>query len=75
MKTNNSSRRAFVGTLAAGASGLLAIPGTTVAGSRDENTFSEADAWFKKVKGSHRIVYDASLLFRSIPIATGTWDR
>ena len=56
----HSSRRQFVGTLAA-ASGLLAgLPGSTLASNSSTGSPSEADAWFKKVKGSHRIVYDAT---------------
>lgn len=62
MKTVHSSRRKFVGAIAAGASGLLAgMPGGTSANPLAPNTdISEAEAFFNKVKGSHRIVYDAS---------------
>lgn len=61
MKTNFSSRRKFVGTLAAGASGLLAaVPGPAMAGKPAVAAGgTDAEAWFDKVKGSHRIVYDA----------------
>lgn len=62
MKTIHSSRRKFVGAIAAGASGLLTgLPGGSTASPLERNTdFSEAEAFFNKVKGSHRIVYDAS---------------
>ena len=60
MKDVFSSRRAFVGTLAAGASGLLAVPGAALAHRPVNSGGSEAEAWFEKVKGSHRIVYDAT---------------
>lgn len=61
MKNVYSSRRAFVGTLAAGASGLLAVPGTVLGESKSAGSNAgDAEAWFGKVKGSHRIVYDAT---------------
>jgi len=62
MKTNFSSRRKFVGTIAASASGLLAsMPGSAMNKTTDVNNAggTDAEAWFDKVKGSHRIVYDA----------------
>jgi intracellular sulfur oxidation DsrE/DsrF family protein len=63
MNDHFSSRRKFVGTLAAGASGLLAVlPASGSANGAVDKIYSpaEADQWFKKVKGSHRIVYDAT---------------
>lgn len=69
MKNKLSSRRTFVGTLAAGASGLLAVPVTGLAHSNNHPAASgEADAWFSKVKGSHRIVYDATEPHDGFPI-------
>lgn len=61
MKTNFSSRRKFVGTLAAGASGLLAaVPGPAMADKpAGAAGGTDAEAWFDQVKGTHRIVYDA----------------
>jgi hypothetical protein len=53
------SRRKFVGTLA-GATGLLAIPGSISAGVTSGPNPADADEWFKKVKGKHRIIYDAT---------------
>ncbi len=64
----HSSRRQFVGTLAA-ASGLLAgLPGNTLASGLEAGDMSEADAWFKKVKGTHRIVYDATEPHNGFPM-------
>lgn len=70
MKNVNSSRRQFVGTLAAGASGLLAaVPGTGLAkGSSSNALAADAEAWFNQVKGSHRIVYDAPEPHEGFPI-------
>ncbi len=55
-----SSRRLFMQSLAVGATTLYAgsvsgggmVPSSNLAGSADE--------WFKKIRGKHRIVYDAS---------------
>lgn len=56
-----NSRRKFIGTLAATASITgLASPLLANSPSKIETkTVSEADTWFKNVKGTHRIVYDA----------------
>jgi len=74
MTTFHSSRRAFVGTLAAGASGLLAVPGATLANTQNNagTPTNESDAWFNKVKGSHRIVYDATEPHNGFPMIW-TW--
>lgn len=70
---NNSiqskSRRKFVGQLAAGAAaGLTAI--STIKNPASGNTIkisNNAEEWFKKSKGSHRIVYDASEPHQGMP--------
>jgi intracellular sulfur oxidation DsrE/DsrF family protein len=67
MKNHYASRRQFVGTLAAGATGLLTLPGAAAATSAAA-TPSEAEAWFNKVKGTHRIVYDAPETHDGFPI-------
>jgi hypothetical protein len=63
-----SSRRNFVGKLMAttGAAGL-AVPALAGIGASSEASFrpsaktvGEAEAWFKNVKGEHRVVYDAT---------------
>lgn len=59
---NINSRRKFLGTLAATAS-LSTLTSTVLAegGSiKNTNNIHEADEWFEKIKGSHRIVYDGS---------------
>ncbi|WPP50745.1 Tat (twin-arginine translocation) pathway signal sequence containing protein [Catalinimonas niigatensis] len=61
METTLHSRRKFMGTLAATASmSGLTVPLLANTDPKTESKHvSEADAWFKKVKGSHRVVYDA----------------
>lgn len=72
MKNHDSSRRKFVGTIAG--AGLLGVLPGSVSANRSVNTFaqSEADKWFDKVKGSHRIVYDASEPHNAFPLIW-TW--
>ncbi len=56
-------RREFLGSIAAGAAavGMLSIPSSVKAvPSLLEQTTNDADDWFKKVKGKHRIVFDAT---------------
>jgi intracellular sulfur oxidation DsrE/DsrF family protein len=87
MNTDNS-RRKFMETMAAGAAGLSLFSGAAVAGSMQPDTamMDDADAWFKKVKGKHKIVYDAPEPHEGFPIiwswvfyktnnATGTPDN
>jgi intracellular sulfur oxidation DsrE/DsrF family protein len=63
-------RREFLGKLAAGAS--FVIP--SMLASFDANAKSnvalaaDADEWFKKVKGKHKIIYDASEPHNGFPI-------
>ena len=71
-KISSSSRRTFVGTIAAGATGLFGVSAPVLAGPVDQKSFGEADAWFKKVKGRHRIVYDASEPHNGFPMIW-TW--
>jgi intracellular sulfur oxidation DsrE/DsrF family protein len=72
MKAHHSSRRKFVGTLAA-ASGLLAgVPANSFASDTGTNSAADAESWFKKVKGSHRIVYDATEPHNGFPMIW-TW--
>jgi intracellular sulfur oxidation DsrE/DsrF family protein len=76
MQTNNSnssSRRDFLGKLAAGAAALgtaslapfqvQAMPGIT------EHEFTDAEEWFNKIKGKHRIVFDATQPHEIMPFA------
>jgi hypothetical protein len=73
MKANNqNSRRKFLGALAMGAaaSGLSILSSPLQANSLqfDEEKLNESDKWFKKIKGSHRIVYDGSTPHDGFPI-------
>lgn len=58
---NVNSRRKFIGTLAAtaGAAGLASPLVAKADLKRETKAVGEADAWFKNVKGKHRVVYDA----------------
>ena len=61
---NINSRRKFIGALALGAtaSSISVLTNPIYGKSKFEDPvhMNEADAWFKKIKGSHRIVYDGS---------------
>lgn len=62
-KKQNSPRRDFLGKIAAGitAIGLLSIPNSVKAvPSLLDQTTNDADEWFNKLKGKHRIVFDAT---------------
>ena len=72
MKQIQSSRRTFVGTIAAGATGLLSVPATMLAKGVETSGGADADAWFKKIKGKHRIVYDATEPHNGFPMIW-TW--
>lgn len=69
MNTNHSSsRRTFVAQLTAGAAAgitTLSVAGNP-AKAASRNT-SDAETWFTKAKGSHRIVYDASEPHNGLP--------
>lgn len=73
MKTNNNnSRRQFIGALALGATAstisVLTNPVYGKSKFEDPVHMNDADEWFKKVKGSHRIVYDGSTPHGGFPI-------
>lgn len=72
MKTKTSSRRSFMGAMMLGAtaSTLSALTNPAFAGMTNinETQMSEADEWFKKIKGKHRIVYDGSYPHKGFPI-------
>lgn len=65
-----TSRREFMGTLALGATGILAGMPEVVKASSGSNAalLTDADEWFKKVKGKHRIVYDAPEPHEGFPV-------
>jgi intracellular sulfur oxidation DsrE/DsrF family protein len=81
MKKNNlTSRRDFMGTLAASATAGLAITAisnpllASIPKSEPslEPGIEEADAWFNKVKGKHRVVFDATRPHEIMPFV---WPR
>src|SRR6476469_4576877 len=63
-KKNTSPRREFLGNIAAGAAafGLLSIPESIKAAPSlfSQQPLDDADEWFNKVKGKHRIVFDVT---------------
>ncbi len=71
-------RRTFLSTIAAGAAGLglatlapLQIHAASPAADMYKDTYDPADSdeWFKKVKGKHRIIYDATKPHEIFPFA------
>jgi hypothetical protein len=76
MQTNNansSSRRDFLGKLATGAAALGAVSFTPfkVEATPDfpDHDFTDAEEWFNKIKGKHRIVFDATRPHEIMPFA------
>ena len=76
MQTNNSnaeSRRDFLGKIAAGAAALgtaslapfqaQAIPGLA------DHEYADSEEWFNKIKGKHRMVFDATQPHELMPFA------
>ena len=63
-KKQPSPRREFLGNIAAGAAaiGLLSIPESIKAAPSffSQQPLDDADEWFNKVKGKHRIVFDVT---------------
>ena len=75
-----TKRRSFLGTLATGAAalGLVSIASPLKLGAQAKNPMKggkhlapkgEADLWFDKVKGRHRVVYDATHPHEVFPFA------
>src|SRR5688572_9057858 len=76
----NAERRGFLGKLATGAAaiGLAALTSPFKLNAQDPKVSAikngtggvhPADQWFNKVKGSHRIVYDATQPHEVFPFA------
>lgn len=69
---NNNSRRQFMGAMMLGATAstlsLFANPMYANLPSYSEENMNEAEEWFNKIKGSHRIVYDGSKPHAGFPI-------
>jgi intracellular sulfur oxidation DsrE/DsrF family protein len=79
MESNDltTDRRSFIGTIATGAATLslagLATPLQSMARETHlPGNDDDADAWFKKIKGKHRIVFDATEPKGMFPFA---WPR
>ena len=71
MKQNKTtSRRNFIGAMGTGATlAFSAMASPLAAAIPDElKSIHEAEAWFNKVKGKHRIVYDATEPHDAFPI-------
>ena len=72
----NNPRREFLGKLTTSAVvGLAALSSPFIAkaaSSSGTTTLSDADEWFKKIKGTHRIVFDATRPHEIFPFA---WPR
>lgn len=68
--SSKTPRRAFLSTLAGTTLGLPAMLSSVEASAQPMDTFAagDADEWFKKVKGKHRIVYDAPEPHNGFPI-------
>lgn len=69
-----SDRRKFLGNIATGAAaiGLLSIPSSIKAVPSALEQTHDADEWFKKIKGKHRIVFDATRPHELMPFV---WPR
>ncbi len=73
-KKQTSPRREFLGKIAAGAGviGMLNIPSSVKAIPSLLQQTNDADEWFKKIKGKHRVVFDATRPHEMMPFA---WPR
>ena len=62
--TSSTPRRGFLGSMAAAAMGIgaagLAVPERAEAAPAFRGTNPELEAWFGKLKGKHRVVFDAT---------------
>ena len=64
--TQHVTRRNFFRSLGAGIASVVAAPqslaqaNSVVQEASPKNNWSETEEWFKKIKGTHRIVYDAT---------------
>jgi intracellular sulfur oxidation DsrE/DsrF family protein len=69
-------RRAFLGTIATGAAAMsfatIAAPLQALAKEKDPYTGDDPDAWFNKLKGKHRMVFDVPESKGMMPFA---WSR
>ena len=77
MKKSNvlvpSTRRGFFGSLGKGLTSIAAIPqiffpAKVSASPNHPEPLADVEDWFKKIKGNHRIVYDAPSIHEGFPI-------
>src|ERR1043165_1804555 len=72
-KSNSSSRRDFLGKLAAGAAALGTVSIAPFEAQADQffppDDIVDPEAWFNKIKGKHRIVFDATQPHELMPFA------
>src|SRR5207247_2008492 len=69
---SKTPRRDFLGKLAVGAGTALALPSLLSpfdAAAINPGVAAEADEWFKKVKGKHKIIFDATEPNGGFPVA------
>lgn len=76
MKKNTSkstTRRGFLGSIAAGTAALsastIAAPINSYAEAIQGSSPEDADAWFNKLKGKHKVVFDATKPHEILPFA------
>jgi intracellular sulfur oxidation DsrE/DsrF family protein len=71
----STSRRGFIGTVAAGAA-VISLSGLVnpldIQAQEQKALQGSADAWFEKVKGKHRMVFDVTKPMEILPFA---WPR
>jgi hypothetical protein len=69
---NSNSRRNFIGKIALGSAvgGLTGLVNPAIGNQLEgsKKSMHEADEWFEKIKGTHRVVYDGSTPHDGFPI-------
>lgn len=74
--TQGTDRRNFIGAIATSAAamgiGSLVTPFAAAANASQHEMIGEADAWFSKLKGKHKIVFDVPAPHEIFPFA---WPR
>ena len=72
-KSNAETRRDFLGKLTAGAAALGAVSLAPFQAQANQvfadHEFSDVEAWFNKIQGKHRIVFDATQPHELMPFA------
>lgn len=70
---NTNDRREFLGSLATGAAALgIATLGVAIPAQGGEAPQQEAETWFDKIKGKHKMVFDVTKPHEIFPFA---WPR